>query len=420
MDKRNILIALLMTAIFVIAIFLINQLNNQLPADSYQDIKTDDSQATPEATKAHVQANNTFAFNLHNKIKSRTKNVFFSPYSISTAMAMAYEGSKDTTANEIRAVMGYSSDPTEMRSSYAFLHNRYNPETADYELNLANAFWVEQSYPFLVSYVETLKTSYASKANSLDFINDTEASRGTINRWVEENTNNKIVDLMPQGSITGNTRLVLTNAIYFKGNWKHQFDKSKTSVSKFFVSTDAVVNVPMMKQDDASFNYYSNNDLQALEMLYKGEQLSMLVLLPSDNDISKLDQYLNTESLSEIRQEMYLKSIEVFFPKFTFNSDFSLNNTLFEMGIEKAFTKEADFSGMDGTKNLSISSVIHKAFVDVNEEGTEAAAATGISVGVTAIETDVFKANHPFVFFIIDRENENILFMGVVNNPTKK
>jgi serpin B len=216
----------------------------------------------------------------------------------------------------------------------------------------------------------------------------------------------------------------LTNAIYFKGTWVKEFEKKDTHDAPFRVSPDKTVTVDMMvrKDREAKFNYYENEDLQVLEMLYKGEELSMLVLLPKDEDLAKLEESLTAEKLEEYRDGLYERKIDVYLPKFTFETKYFMAKDLSEMGMPLAFSPfEADFSGMTGSKDLFISSVIHQAFVEVNEEGTEAAAATVVIMAMSAaMPMNDFRADHPFIFLIQERETGNILFIGRVVDPTAK
>lgn len=382
----------------------------------------DDSGATPEGVSAVVDANNQFALELYSKFnEDEDGNIFFSPYSISTALAMTYEGARGETAREMQNVFHFPEEADIRRPAYAKVYNDLNKRDKEYKLHTANALWAEQTYHFLPEYMSNVEQYYGGKVTNLDFIGASEESRQIINKWIEDMTNHKIKDIIPAGAINPLTRLVLTNAIYFKGTWVKEFEKKETHDAPFRVSSDKTVTVDMMVRDDkeAKFNYYENEDLQVLEMLYKGEELSMLVLLPKDEDLKKLEESLTAEKIEEYRNGLYERKIDVYLPKFTFETKYFMAKDLSEMGIPTAFKQgEADFSGMDGTKNLFISSVIHQAFVEVNEEGTEAAAATGVIMAMSAGPMNDFRANHPFIFIIQERETGNILFMGRVVDPT--
>jgi serpin B len=375
-----------------------------------------------ETKRDVIEENNRFAINLYSQYKSEEGNIFFSPFSISTAMAMVYEGAEGKTAKEIKSVFGFPKYDNSRRNQYSTLLSEINKKDKKYTLNTANALWAEQDFNFLDNYLTTVEKYYGGKTTNLDFKNDWEASRLIINNWVEDKTNNKIKDLFPEGSINPLTRLVLTNAIYFKAEWLKQFDADKTRDMNFRVNPDKSIKVPMMQRTDGKsiFNYTQNKDLQILEMPYAGEDLSMLILLPFNNDIEVLENSFTIEKLTEWKKSLRKRRVKIYIPKFKFETKYFLKETLGDLGMPTAFTNLADFSGMTGTKELEIDKVIHQAFIEVNEEGTEAAAATGIAMVVKSIPppTPIFKADHPFIFIIQQNETGNILFMGRVNNPT--
>ncbi|HJH26202.1 MAG TPA: hypothetical protein C5S37_05360, partial [Methanophagales archaeon] len=242
----------------------------------------DDTGATPEKVNAVVNANNQFAFELYSKYKDeyRDDNIFFSPYSISTALAMTYEGAKGKTAEEMRSVFYFPEDDTVRRSGYANLYNEINKEDKKYKLHTANALWPRIDFQLLEEYQNTIDTYYGGKVTRLDYAGEAEKSRQTINGWVEDKTEDKIKDLIPPGILDGDTVLVLTNAIYFKGMWITQFDEKDTREEDFTTSSGNTVKVPMMKLtgEDARFNYAETEDVQILELPYEGEELSMLML----------------------------------------------------------------------------------------------------------------------------------------------
>jgi len=370
-----------------------------------------------------IEANNRFAINLYSQYKSEEGNIFFSPFSISTAMAMVYEGAEGKTAKEIKSVFGFPKYDNSRRNQYSNLLSEINKKDKKYALNTANALWAQQNYHFLNDYLTTVEKYYEGKTTNLDFKNEPDSSRLIINNWVEDKTNNKIKDLFPVGSINSLTRLVLTNAIYFKAEWLKQFDANKTSDEYFRVNPNKSIKVPMMQRTDRKsiFNYTQNEDLQILEMPYAGEDLSMLILLPLDDDIETLENSFTIEKLTEWKKSLRKRRVKIYIPKFKFKTKYFLGETLGDLGMPIAFTNSADFSGMSGTKDLKIDKVIHQAFIEVNEEGTEAAAATGIGVGMKTSmprPPPIFKADHPFIFIIQQKETGNILFMGRVNNPT--
>lgn len=383
-------------------------------------IKADDSGATVEGVNSVINANNQFALDLYLKLEDEEGNIFFSPYSILVALAMTYEGAKGKTAEEMQSVFHFPEDEDIRRPSFAKIYNLVNKKNKKYELHTANALWAQKDYKFLDEYINAIKKYYVGKVTNVDFVNATESARLTINKWVEEQTNNKIKDLIPPGVLNALTRLVLTNAIYFKGLWVKQFDKKETREEDFRVSPEETVKVPMMSITREEFNYYETEKLQILELLYEGEDLSMLIILPKEDDLKSLEESLSLEKLSELRNSLSEQQVDVYIPKFKFETKYFMAKTLKEMGMSTAFSGDADFSGMDGTKDLFIANVIHQAFIDVNEEGTEAAAATGVVMELKAAMPTVFRADHPFIFMIQERETNNILFLGRVIDPTQK
>jgi serpin B len=389
-----------------------------------------DTTPVSENSRKVVQANNQFALDLYSRLvndpEQAGENVFFSPWSISTALAITYEGARGGTADEIQSVFHFPADEMVRRTGYYEILSGLNRGGSGYTLRTANALWAEKTYPLLPAYISTARNTYSASVSNLDFVNNPEASRETINRWVADQTANKIQDLLPPGSIDPLTPLVITNAIYFKGTWDKQFTKNNTVEDTFRVSPSQTVPVQMMRRTDAAAKYwYAETDtLQVLGMPYAhkdGKELSMLVILPRDDNLQAAEISLTPQKVSELQQALVYKRVMVYFPKFRLETDYRLSDTLAEMGMPTAFTERADFSGMDGTGGMWIDDVFHKAFVDVNEEGTEAAAATAVSMTLS-MEMDfepipVFRADHPFIFLIQDDDTGNILFMGRVVNP---
>ncbi len=378
---------------------------------------------------AVVNANNRFAFDLYKSMAGNPEygdgNIFFSPLSLSTALAITYEGARGQTADEIQSVFHFPENRTILRSGYTDLIARINDQADDCTLRTANALWAEKTHPFLPDYLGIADRTYGAKTTNLDFINAPDDSRVAINQWVEEKTEDRIKDLIPPGAIDSSTALVITNAIYFKGTWEKQFDPVLTRDADFLSGNGDAVRVPMMQRTDdaAVFGYAETDKFQVLEMPYEsgsGTELSMLVVLPRENDTAGIAKSLDAGTLQEIRQSLAFRIVRVYFPKFVMETKYFLPRTLSEMGMPRAFTSAADFSGMDGSRDLFITDVIHQAFVEVNEEGTEAAAATAVIMGKGVAMVDdvpVFRADHPFIFFIQERETGNILFMGRVSDP---
>ncbi len=404
------------------------------PYNPEQPPQADDTQATPEGIQEVVDASNQFALELYSKLnKNEQGNIFFSPYSISAALAMTYEGAKGQTADEIKSVFHFPENNV-LRPNFAAIYNEINKKDKQYQLNTGNALWVQQDYPFLESYRTTVEKYYGGKAANLDFIGETEKSRQTINNFIEEQTNDKIKDLIPQGVLGPMTRLVLTNAIYFKGTWAWEFDKSDTKDRDFKITSTNIVKTPMMYMDPdkAKFNYADIGELQILELPYKGDDISMLILLPKQgvdydmetreeiiSDYTLEDISLTKENLENWKSQMTETKLDaIYLPKFEFDTKYTLNKVLTDLGMPTAFSGNADFSGMTEAERLFISAVIHQAYVKVNEEGTEAAAATAVIGETTSIQPrNIFRADHPFIFIIQEKETGNILFLGKVVDP---
>jgi serpin B len=401
---------------------------------------TNTPRPSPYSAENVVDANNGFALDLYAQLAQDTDgNLFFSPYSISSALAVTYEGARGQTADEIRSVFHFPENRTFMREGFAGTIAAIDSGSSKYTLRTSNALWAEKTFPFLPEYVSIAEETYGAKTTNLDFINRPDESRMIINRWVEDQTEDKIRDLLPDGSISPTTRLVITNAIYFKGTWVKQFDANKTTDEDFRTGSGTTVRVPMMQRTDvdAIYRYNETDTLQVLAMPYgsgngaqqskpyepgKGTQLSMLVLLPRNGDLDAVGRSLDLASLDELSQHLRYRRVMVYFPKFTMQTKYSLPDALGAVGMPMAFTGAADFSGMDGRQDLYIDDVIHQAYVDVNEEGTEATAATGGGMSLSSYRTEkepvpVFRADHPFIFLIKDDETGNILFMGRVENP---
>ena len=394
------------------------------PYQPDQPPETDDTGSTPQGIQQVVNANNQFAFELYSELnKEENNNLFYSPYSISAAFAMTYEGAKTQTAEEMKSVFHFPENNI-LRPNFATIYNNINKKDKEYELRTGNALWAQYDYQLLEDYTSRVEKYYGGKVANLDFISETEKSRQTINLFIKEQTNNKIKDLIPAGVLSPMTKLVLTNAIYFKGTWEWEFDKSDTHEQDFKITPANIVKTPMMYMDPdkATFNYADIEDLQILELPYKGEKISMLILLPTEN-LETIEPTLTLEKLNEYKNQMQETKLDsISLPKFEFDTKYFMKDTLSAMGMPTAFTwPGADFSGMDGTDNLYISSVIHQAYVKVDEKGTEAAAATAVVMKLgEAMPRNVFRADHPFIFIIQEKETENILFIGRVTNPTQQ
>jgi serpin B len=383
----------------------------------------DETGATEEAVQAVVSGNNRFAINVYRQLSVQDGNLFYSPWSISSALAMTAEGARGATAQEMFTTLNIPSDDASRRGAYGRIINQINKGSEDYALETANALWVQKDYPFLPGYLDLVAKYYLGKATNLDFVAESENSRQTINTWVEAKTREKIKNLIPQGALDSMTRLVLTNAVYFNGSWDTEFNQTLTKEADFHATKDTTIKAEMMTYgSEKRLPYTETDDLQILKLPYKGDRLSMLVLLPKDGDLKKTEQTIKAEDISNWSSHMYTPKVLVSIPKFKMETEFQLGDTLAKLGMPSAFSPDAaDFSGMDGKKDLYISAVIHKAYVDVNEKGTEAAAATAVIMEATAVmqpqPPKIFNADHPFLFAIMDDNTGQILFMGRVQNP---
>jgi len=372
----------------------------------------------PDAA-AVVSGNNRFAFDLYARLAGEEdSNLFFSPYSISTALAMTYAGARGNTATEMADVLHFSLPPAELHAGFGDVIADLNCDWREgYQLSTANRLWGQQGYGFLEEFLDVTRQHYGAELAQVDFIGATEPTRQMINQWVETQTQQKIKNLIPQGAINTLTRLVLTNAIYFQSDWKYQFDPEQTTDSPFWNTPDEQTSVSMMHQE-RSFPYAAlpTASAQILELPYTNEDLSMVLLLPDARDgLADLESGLTAEMFNQSLEQMVSQKVSVSMPKFGMTQNFQLAGVLSSMGMTDAFVPgAADLSGINGRKDLFISGVVHKAFVDWDEEGAEAAAATGVVVGTTSVEPPVprFTADHPFLFFIRDNRTQSVLFMG--------
>ena len=376
-----------------------------------------DDQARLESV---IKGNAAFALDLYQELRATPGNLFVSPYSISTALAMTYAGARGDTQTQMAQALHFLPEQKQFHATFALLGTILGEvvKKGHIQLKVANALWPRKGYAFLKGFLSLAKKFYASRITPVDY-DDAEAARKMINDWVDERTESKIKDLIPAGVLDSMTRLVLVNAIYFKGEWANQFDPALTSQAPFFTAPDVQVQVPMMNRKQ-EFRYAEDGDVQILELPYAGDDLSMVVVLPREmSGLEKLEASLNLESLDKWMGGLSETEVEVSLPRFEVSFPFRLDDTLKSMGMVNAFSNKADFSGMDGSQELFIGAILHKAFVAVNEQGTEAAAATAAIMTTKAIAFTpvVFHADHPFVFFIRTRKTGSILFMGRLANP---
>ncbi len=404
-----------MTAGILVAVFLLTQLAIGGFSGSAAASATNEN----PNLQAVVSGNSQFAMELHQKISESAadKNMFFSPFSISTALAMTYAGARGNTAQQMAGTMHFNLPSPALHAAFGDLTAALNSHNKGYRLEVANALWGQQGYAFQPEFLALVQKYYNGGFNTVDFAGATEASRGTINRWVEQNTNDKIKNLIPQGSLTTYTRLVLTNAIYFKGDWATKFKEERTKPAPFHIRADETVEAPMMHQF-GNFRYADIDGLKVLEMPYVGGDLSMVVVLPATT-LAELEPKLDANSLNGWLAKTNEVELDVFLPKFKFEAEYQLQDVLSGMGMSDAFElPPADFSGISGYKDLYITKVIHKAVIEVNEAGSEAAAATAVIVGTKSVQfRPEFKADRPFLFFIRHNATGSILFQGRMVNP---
>jgi len=379
---------------------------------------------------AVVAGNTRFALDLYARLAGQG-NLFFSPYSISSALAMTYAGARANTETEMAAVLHLPRDASETAAVWG--HDRVaaafaateksiaaDPKTRGYELHVANSLWGQKEYPFLETFLSDLEKHYGAGMNRVDFVTNAEGARGEINAWVEDRTREKIKDLIPPGVLGPATTLVLTNAIYFKGLWEIQFDTKATEVAPFH-GERAETSVSLMRRKD-DYRYLETEDLQVIELPYQGDGASMVVVLPRENlagGLATVEKALTSERLDEWSTGLGKQEVTVHLPRFEMTwGTAELRDDLIALGMHDVFRGDAaDLSGMDGTKTLFVSNVLHKAFVEVNEEGTEAAAATAVvTLKASFQEPTVFRADRPFLFLIRDTATGAILFMGRVTD----
>ena len=379
-----------------------------------------------------VEGNTAFATDLYRVLSEDEGNLFFSPYSISVALAMTYAGASGDTATEMAGTLHFDLPRDELHLAFnrldLELDARSEVETEDdegepFEFSIANSIWAEQTYQFLGPFLETLALNYGAGARLVDFVNDPEGARTAINTWVNDETNDRIPELLPQGVIDAMTRLVLTNAIFFKASWEEPFPVEGTEDGDFTLLSGSTVRAPLMHSlGTETLQYAEGEDFQAIELAYTGDEMAFLVILPEQGGFPDFEEDFDADALDEIVASLESQAVTVTLPKFEFSSDVPLKQALAGLGMATAFEPGiADFSGMDGTRDLYVSHVLHKAFVAVDEEGTEAAAATAVVVGVTSapLEPKVFEANRPFIFLIRDRLTGTVLFIGRVLDPTR-
>lgn len=393
---------------------LLTLVGGRLHAQRGQTKLSDDAQKV-------VQGNNQFAFDLYARLSKKDGNIFFSPYSISNALGMTYVGARGKTEEQMANTLHFTLPQQQLHPAFGEIVIALNSPTQKrpYKLEVANALWGQKGYQFLPEFLKVTQNQYGAGLKELDFAR-TEQARQTINGWVEEKTNDKIKDLIPAGVLQADTRLVLTNAIYFKSPWMEAFNARATKDADFTTGGGKKVTVPMMHQRE-SMSYAEGDNFQAVAIPYKDYALSMVVFLPKKgNSLADLEKSLTAKTAATVGQKMTRHMVDLKLPRFKTTSQFNLKEQLSKMGMPIAFSDNADFSGMTSREGLKIDEVIHKAFVDVNEKGTEAAAATAVIMRPTSapiLRNVTFHADRPFIFLIRDNTTGSVLFMGRITNP---
>ena len=412
--------------------------SEQLPRDDQEQpvsgeiVQSEKQRVTsPDVSEADlallVDGNSAFAFELYQALREGDDNLFYSPYSISLALAMTYAGARGETAQQMADTLHFILSQDRLHPAFNSLdidlgrrgEGAKGKDGKGFRLNIVNAIWGQRDYRFLPVFLDLLAENYGAGLRTLDFASAPEESRITINNWVSDQTEGQIEDLIPQGVIDALTRLVLTNAIYFNAAWQHAFEEDMTEDGPFYLLDGGQITVPMMRQTE-TFGYAEGDGYQAVELPYDGRELSMVVLLPRAGQFEAFEEALDIQRVDGIARGLEHKRIALTMPRFEFESGFSLKETLAAMGMPVAFSEGADFSGMTGDTDLFISDVIHKAFICADEAGTEAAAATAVVIAPASLpEAPVeVTVDRPFVFLIRDIETGTIIFAGRIMHPS--
>jgi len=392
------------------------------------DKQRDTSPNVKEADLATVvDGNSAFAFDLYQALREQDDNLFFSPYSISLALAMTYAGARGETAQQMADTLHFILSQGRLHPAFNSLdielsqrgEGAKGKDGEGFRLHIVNAIWGQEGYKFLSEFLDVLAENYGAGLRPLDFANAPEESRITINNWVSDQTEGRIEDLIPQGLIDALTRLVLTNAIYFNAAWQHPFNEDMTEDGPFYLLDGGEVTLPMMRRTE-SFSYAEGDGYQAIELPYDGRELSMVILLPRAGQFEAFEDSLDAQRVDAILKQLESRRVALTMPRFEFESSFGLKEALAAMGMPVAFSGDADFSGMTGNRDLYIADVVHKAFVSVDEAGTEAAAATAVVMRLTALPGTPVEVtvDRPFVFLIRDIETGAILFVGRMVAPS--
>jgi serpin B len=395
------------------------------------DVQRDTApQVDPADQSALASGNAAFAFDLYQRLRSQDGNLIYSPYSISVALAMTFAGANGATAQQMADTLHFTLLQDKLHPAFNALGLALDSRNSIYDdpisgekktaiqLDIANALWAQAGYPFKQPFLDTLGRNYDAGVQEVDFINAPEPARQAINQWASEKTQNKIQEVIPQGSITPDTRLVLANAIYLNALWQFQFEETATQDEPFFLLDGSQVQAKMMRQQKR-LGYASGDGYQAVDLPYWGGQLSMLAIVPDQSKFADFESTFDAARFEQVRGSVTPQLVNLGLPRFEFETSTNLSNLLKEMGMPEAFSDQADFSGM-ADDNLAITDVLHKAYIKVYESGTEAAAVTAVVVGVTSAEIDEpinLTLDRPFMFVLYDHDSGAILFVGRVLNP---
>jgi serpin B len=412
--------------LFLIVLLILNIVGCSTPARvAAADVPRETPQLADQSLlDQQVSANNDFAFDLYRSLHLEEGNLFYSPFSISIAVAMAFAGARGETEKQISATLHYSLPQNRLHPVFNMLDQSLNTSGSDeptFQLNVVNSLWGQDQFPFLPDFLTLIARNYGAGVRLVDFTSDAnrEAARRTINDWVSQQTNDKIKELLPQGMLKALTRLILVNAIYFKGEWQHPFENGTTD-APFILPDGQLVNLPTMSRR-AETPYFQGDGYQAIGLPYKGDRAEMIIVMPDTGKFSEFEQTLDRESFDSILAGLRDSDVKLYMPKFRFEYSKDMKDTLAGMGMPAAFDQgQADFSGIYDqkveTNNLFISHIAHKAFVAVDEKGTEAAAATGVIAEIQSMPV-MLRIDHPFLRVIRDRQTGSILFVGRVLDP---
>ena len=400
------------------------------PGDEVHSDKTRDlaPQVSPADQAALVAGGTDFAMRLHQALADQEGNLVYSPLSISTALAMLYAGAHGQTETQMAAALGYTLPQERLHPAMNWLDLALASRAAavpdehdghPFELKVVNRIWGQTGFAFLPAFLDTLAVSYAAGLRLFDFTTQAEPARQAINDWVAEATHERVKNLLPQGSVTPDTRLVLTNAVYFLASWKKPFAEASTQPAPFGLLDGTSVTVPMMHKLDEECAYAAGDGYVLAELPYVGDQVAMTLLVPDTGRFDEIEGSLTGERLATLLGSLHSSGLDISLPRFQFELAIDLAGTLQSLGMTDAFdVGAADFSGIDGTRSLAVSAARHKAFIKVDEQGTEAAAATAVVVGPPSVPTfETVNVDRPFLFFLRDRSTGAILFVGRVVNP---